>query len=630
VARLTRRTGQLPELGNLGAHRQRGLRGERLELVQMIDQFRFGGPAREVELQHLQGAHGWFASHAETDERAGNDGRFGRVVEQRWVNTNTSSNTDDFQYTYDQDGNALTRSNGLNSTLNEQYGYDSLNRLTSFSRGSTTTESWSLDALGNWLSVTTNGSTQTRSANAQNQVTAISGATTPAYDNNGNTLQDDQNHSYVYDAWNRIVKVTAGSNTETFAYDALGRRIRTTINSNPATDLYYSAAWQVVEEDVGGSMSAQYVWSPVYVDAMVERDTSSGQRLYVQQDANWNVTALVDTSGNVQERYAYDPYGKASVLDPSWNARTSSLFSWLYLYQGGRYDSTSGLYNFRNRDLSPTLGRWLEQDPVRYAAGGNLYEVEGSEPTILTDAMGLFDWKFYFWEAPKAAGSGLLEGLGNEIVGGANAVTEIGKFGYDIGRTGVQAVSLGTNAAFGTGVYQFELSSSVLQGMNAASQQGQGGQYVLNAMANGATLGGLQLAESGIDAVKTGDSTQFSQNAGGFAVNVALTIAATKALFPSKACKGGLLANAARYGIDLEKLTPTDTVAAEIPTRPYINSPNTILNIIESGPPRPDPGGVPGALRWDAPGWFNGRQGTFELVIDPASNRILHFLFRGG
>jgi hypothetical protein len=46
---------------------------------------------------------------------------------------------------------------------------------------------------------------------------------------------------------------------------------------------------------------------------MIERDRGS-ERFYVQQDANWNVTALIDTSGNVQERYIYDPYGTVTIL----------------------------------------------------------------------------------------------------------------------------------------------------------------------------------------------------------------------------------------------------------------------------------------------------------------------------
>jgi len=32
-------------------------------------------------------------------------------------------------------------------------------------------------------------------------------------------------------------------------------------------------------------------------------------RIYALQDGNWNVIALADTSGDVQERYAYQAYG---------------------------------------------------------------------------------------------------------------------------------------------------------------------------------------------------------------------------------------------------------------------------------------------------------------------------------
>jgi hypothetical protein len=97
------------------------------------------------------------------DQYTGLD-RFGRVVEQRWVNTGSSTNTDDFVYGYDRDGNRLTRNNALNSSFNEQYGYDNLNQQTSFARG-THTQSWSLDAAGNWASFTNDSSTQTRTHN---------------------------------------------------------------------------------------------------------------------------------------------------------------------------------------------------------------------------------------------------------------------------------------------------------------------------------------------------------------------------------------------------------------------------------------------------------------------------------
>jgi RHS repeat-associated protein len=81
------------------------------------------------------------------------------------------------------------------------------------------------------------------------------------------------------------------------------------------------------------------------------------------------VTALIDNSGEVVERYVYDPFGSVTVLDAEWNERsTGSEYGWLYLHQGGRYDVSSGLYHFRYRDYSPTLGRWTTLDPLRYAA----------------------------------------------------------------------------------------------------------------------------------------------------------------------------------------------------------------------------------------------------------------------
>jgi RHS repeat-associated protein len=143
----------------------------------------------------------------------------------------------------------------------------------------------------------------------------------------------------------------------------------------------------------------------VYVDALVLRDQSShsdgnlDQRLYVQQDANWDVTALVDgkagspTFGQVVERYVYDPYGNASVYTPGWMQRTGgSAYGWLYLHQGGRYDGATGVYDFRNREYSPTLGRWMQVDPLGFGAGdSNLYRYVGNSPTNATDPSGLAD-----------------------------------------------------------------------------------------------------------------------------------------------------------------------------------------------------------------------------------------------
>src|SRR5262249_16356378 len=155
-----------------------------------------------------------------------------------------------------------------------------------------------------------------------------------------------------------------------------GRRVRETRGST-TTDLYYSAGWQVLEERVGTAVQSSYVWSPVYVDALIARDRDADgnpangleERLYAGQDANFNNTALIDISGNVVERYAYDPFGTFAVLDGSWGARPGgSLYAWKYQFQGQPWDADTGTYHMRKRDYSPSLGRWLQNDPIGFAS----------------------------------------------------------------------------------------------------------------------------------------------------------------------------------------------------------------------------------------------------------------------
>jgi RHS repeat-associated protein len=291
-----------------------------------------------------------------------------------------------------------------------------------------------LDALGNWTGVTTDGVTQMRTANAQNQYTAV-GNIGPSYDANGNLTVDENGKKLSWDAWNRPVQVLTSGGSANYTYDALGRRI-TENEAGRATDVYFSSGWQVLEEDTSSGMQAQYVWSPVYVDALVERDRGS-ERLYAEQDANWNTTALVDktSNANVVERYTYDPYGKVNVLDNNWNAQDPTLYADRYLFQGGRYDTTSGLYNYRNRDQSPTLGRWTRPDPLGFDAGdSNLYRYVNNGPPGATDPSG----HDIFWLSRPSNFRGLAQkdgllGLTSDI---ARAVVNTAS-GFDFGHSGV-------------------------------------------------------------------------------------------------------------------------------------------------------------------------------------------------
>jgi RHS repeat-associated protein len=59
------------------------------------------------------------------------------------------------------------------------------------------------------------------------------------------------------------------------------------------------------------------------------------------------------------------------------------------LYQGMTMDAVTGQYYERNRDYSPSLGRWMEQDPAQFINGANTYQFVNSSPVGNVDAQGL-------------------------------------------------------------------------------------------------------------------------------------------------------------------------------------------------------------------------------------------------
>ena len=318
-------------------------------------------------------------------------------------------------WTLDAQGNWNADTNGNALTTNDQNQYTSMTG-TVYSTGSGCGSSSSGGGGGLVTSTATVGFTYDNDGNMTSR---------PVFDNSS-VLGTPTSDTFSYDAWDRevafehTVDVTGNDITETTTnYDALGRELQLVTHPDgtgtqagflPSDDLYYSSAGQVLEDDQtqtiynsGGSISTavysqmQFVWSPTYVNDLVLRDRSTAgngtfdERLYVQHDANHDVTAITNTSGSVLERFVYDPYGTPTVLGSSWSGTTES-YGWQYLFQGGRYDTTTGLVTFDHRELDTTTGRWIQQDPNPdgiYNDGANLYQFVGSSPVGNVDPSGL-------------------------------------------------------------------------------------------------------------------------------------------------------------------------------------------------------------------------------------------------
>ncbi len=294
-------------------------------------------------------------------------------------------------------------------------------------------EDWALDMTGNWPGFVqkTSGSTdldQGRTHNPVNEITAITAAigtnwADPVHDRAGNmiTIPKPANLAAgltaIYDAWNRLVEVKDGATViARYEYDGLNRRIESHIDSGAPSNstgidsyvhYYHNSAWQILETRQSDTPSAQpetlqpkhqYVWSQRYIDAPVLRDENTGanglcddDRLYYVNDANFNVTALLDTAGDALERYVYSPYGVVTIYDATWTGtRSESSYANVTLYTGRELDAETGLYYCRNRYYGAQLGRFVSRDPIGYEAGDvSLYRYVQSVPTVYVDPAGL-------------------------------------------------------------------------------------------------------------------------------------------------------------------------------------------------------------------------------------------------
>ncbi|HOW71179.1 MAG TPA: hypothetical protein PKY77_11305 [Phycisphaerae bacterium] len=211
-----------------------------------------------------------------------------------------------------------------------------------------------------WSSgLTTRLSKITHLTDQSNQITGVGtgNGPQPVYylnDAAGNLVLDGT-YVYQYDAWNRLVQVNlvgtlvydpTNPDTDDFnaagqiapvqghaigsvvawnTYDALGRLVAAgeqTTDGLKTVHYYYDGVRRIQEvvdpsSPTGtGTTRGEYVYGPDYVDEFVLQSYSlgSGQgdrqaKMYMLQDANYNVMALVDATGGVLEQYQWDPYG---------------------------------------------------------------------------------------------------------------------------------------------------------------------------------------------------------------------------------------------------------------------------------------------------------------------------------
>ena len=161
-------------------------------------------------------------------------------------------------------------------------------------------------------------------------------------------------------------------------HDPLGR-LDTITTSTSATKFQYDGANISTELDGSGTILRRYVYGDAADEPLVWYEGSDfSNKRYLASDERGSVIAVTDGGGNPLAINSYDEYGIPGLYNIG-----------RFQYTGQAWIPELGMYSYKARVYSPTLGRFMQTDPAGYPDGPNWYAYTNNDPVNKTDPSGL-------------------------------------------------------------------------------------------------------------------------------------------------------------------------------------------------------------------------------------------------
>jgi RHS repeat-associated protein len=308
---------------------------------------------------------------------------FGPVSGWVWGNGETH------QRTYDLDGRLTSMTVPLEAPQLHVFGYDGQYRLNSASLDEVQLD-WTYDATGNRLSETRDGATSSYQYPLDShRLQGVTGADTRQFGYNAaGAINSDNAAQLTYDHRNRLVAGYGAS----YVINGIGQRVE-----KAGAGANTPSGARVFVYDEGGQLLGEYdavsgvaLAEHVYLDYWPVGLIRAHETFQVTPDHIGAPRAVVRSGDRVVVwNWQREPFGTGGT-------EVEIGFEYGLRFPGQYFDAESGLHYNYFRDYDPSIGRYIESDPIGLGGGATTYAYVGSSPLSFVDTTGLIRWEGNF------------------------------------------------------------------------------------------------------------------------------------------------------------------------------------------------------------------------------------------